>query len=60
MNTIDLATMIGIAKNIPNTAAQRAEAAATDAESAATRAEACAYSITVSNNTLSITDEGGE
>lgn len=60
MNISDLAVLIGIAKNIPDSAAQRAETAASDAESAATRAEACAYAITLSNNTLSITDEGGE
>lgn len=59
MDTTTLGAAIAIAKTLPDTASGKAEAAAKRAEDAAEIAEASAYGITISGNTLNIT-EGSE
>lgn len=60
MDIQELGILIGIAKNIPDTAAQRAEAAASVAAEAAILAEQHSYGVSVEGTTLTFTKEDEE
>lgn len=56
MDVTTLGAAIAIAKNIPGSAAQRAEAAAQAAEESAEAAAAHNYAITITDGVLNITE----
>lgn len=59
MNILDIGAVVALVKQIPGTAAQRAEAAQAAAEAAAEQASQYNYGISVSGHTLMITKSEG-